>query len=361
MLRKAFSIAAAIVAMAILFGCAPALQRPDAPQAAVQSERAAQVQLAKDIRAKRLARLNRIRVKLMPQARDICSQALGKSGLECVYSLELLDNSELNAKADGEKIYINSGMVRFLESDDEIAIVMGHEMAHNMLDHINKKMGSMLLGAIVDGLIQGATGVSTGGAFQNAGAMAYSQEYEEEADYLGLYLASRAGYDIGVAPTLWRRMGIESPGSIAHNYSGTHPSTPERSVALRNAITEIELKKGQGLALLPNRADQAKDAIGSGDAETAIANFSPTKKGSPTTPALNANPDIASETDFPRVVGQWNYRAEIYAQNQGCLGDKGRKPITTLVKKEGNKEQFQSACVNRDEPMQFSCTNISCF
>ena len=86
MLKKALSSTAIIFAAVLLLGCAPGLQRPDAPEAEVQAERTAQIRLAKEIRAKRLARLNGLKAKLTPQARDICAKALGKSGLECIYS-----------------------------------------------------------------------------------------------------------------------------------------------------------------------------------------------------------------------------------------------------------------------------------
>ncbi len=356
-LTKRYFTAMVVLVSVILYGCAPELRRPDASQSAVQAERTAQIRLAKSIRSKRLARLNKIREKLIPHARDICSKVLDKSGLDCLYSLELVDDSQLNAAADGEKIYINSGLIRFLESDDEIAIVIGHEMAHNMLDHSEKKMGGVILGAIVDGVIQGATGINTGGIFQNAGALVYSKDYEEEADYLGLYLASRAGYDISIAPTLWRRMGAESPGSIAQRYGGTHPGTPERSVALQKAVAEVEIKKSQGLVMLPNRADGNTDTS---DVGGVMADSSPAEKAQMEPSAFQGKASNANDTVLPTVVGEWNYRAENYAEEQGCLGEDRRRPVTMMVKKEAGQEHFTSACSNRDEPFEFACSLVGC-
>lgn len=356
---RLFSSLILVTALA-LTGCGTELRRPDTPDPVVQQERAAQLRLAKEIKAKRLARLNRIRAKLVPQARNICAKVLDRSAMKCIYSLELVDDASLNAAADGNKIYINTGMLRFLESDDEIAIVLGHEMAHNMLDHINKKRGSMIVGAIIDAVIQGATGVYTGGAFQQAGALAYSQDYEEEADYLGLYLAARAGYDISVAPTLWRRMAIENPKSISRSYAGTHPSTPERAVALRKAVEEVELKRSAGLALQPIKADHT-EAHGNSfeDVETAIAGTSTDSHSSGRT-TLTPTQQSAPNKEALNAIGEWNYQAELFAEEQGCSPQEKGRPPAYLLKTENFTEYYESPCPSHGGPLHYHCTNVGC-
>ncbi len=89
-------------------------------------------------------------------------------------------------------------------------------------------------------------------------AGAYSQDFEAEADYVGLYVMARAGYDFHDAVTVWRRMAVNSPGAIT--MASDHPATSERFVALQAAIQEIDAKVAQGQKLLPNEQGSATTA-----------------------------------------------------------------------------------------------------
>ena len=75
---------------------------------------------------------------------------------------------------------------------------------------------------------------------------------EYEADYLGLYFAARAGYDVTKAPDLWRRWGAERPASISGRASFAHGSSAERAVRLRHAAGEIEAKRLRAAPLVPD-------------------------------------------------------------------------------------------------------------
>jgi len=180
----------------------------------------------------------------------------------CDYGVVAVADDDVNAFADGEDIGINTGMIRFTESDDELALVIGHEFAHNALGHRARKTTNSVLGAVLGGLLDvgaGILGVGTGGVFSKAGAGlmagAFSKELEGEADYLGLYFTSRAGYDVGVAPDFWRRMGVEHPSSVESKYLSMHPSTPERALSLEQVIAEIRAKREVGAALEPTRPE----------------------------------------------------------------------------------------------------------
>ena len=175
----------------------------------------------------------------------------------CYYYLELKKNNELNSSADGEHIYIYEGMMRFVESDDELAVVMAHEFAHNMMGHIRaqKTNGTvgMVLGAVIDA-VASSQGINTSGGFMqtgaNIGVLTYSADFEQEADYVGIYIMARAGYDIRTAPRLWRRMSLENPSAIY--VTSTHPSNSSRFVALQKAIYEINYKREHRFPLLPD-------------------------------------------------------------------------------------------------------------
>ncbi len=180
----------------------------------------------------------------------------------CAYGVVAVADDDVNAFADGEDIGINTGMIRFAESDDELALVIGHEFAHNALGHRARNTTNSLIGAVLGGLLDvgaGILGVGTGGVFSKAGAGlmagAFSKELEGEADYLGLYFVSRAGYDVGVAADFWRRMGIEHPSSVESKYLSMHPSTPERALSLEQGVEEIRAKREAGEPLEPTRPD----------------------------------------------------------------------------------------------------------
>jgi membrane-associated protease RseP (regulator of RpoE activity) len=170
----------------------------------------------------------------------------------------VVDNSDrVNAYADGVSVKITRGMLRFAENDHELAVVLGHELAHNVMGHLSaKKTNAVMAGAggfVVDVLIAAAVGVNTGGAFtkaaMDAGGGAFSSDFEREADYVGVYMMARAGFAIEAAPNFWRRMATRDPKSIDH--ASTHPSTAERAASLETAVEEIHRKQAAGQPVLP--------------------------------------------------------------------------------------------------------------
>lgn len=340
----------------LVAGCAPELKRAQVSSSDVAQERSEQMRLAREIRQQREQRLQRVAAKLMSQARQVCPELLTKRPTDCSYTVSLVEDDQINAAADGRKIYIQSGMMRFVESDDELAIVVGHEIAHNMLNHVQKKMGSQLLGALLDAAIA-SQGVNTGGAFQKAGALAYSQEYESEADYMGVYLAARAGFDATVAPLFWRRMAIEHPGNIASRFNSTHPSTAERSVALRNALVEIDRKNAKKVALLPERMTPIGDDPGF-DTASLVADR-PGQGTEPQSAYVDPQKRWRGPQKIAQPVGQWNYQAEHFAADQGCNGETRQKPVTRFTGKNGFIEHFEAQCANRS-PMPIDCWQGGC-
>jgi predicted Zn-dependent protease len=146
----------------------------------------------------------------------------------CASRFQLLTGAGLNAKADGSYVQVSGAMVEFASTDDELALVIAHELAHNVLGHR----------ARLD-----AAGVSRGllaGFGKNRGRI---RETELEADRLALYLMARAGYDPGIAPDFWQRFGRKLvPGFLS---DGTHPGVSER---VRRAEAEIARIKAQQAA-----------------------------------------------------------------------------------------------------------------
>lgn len=171
----------------------------------------------------------------------------------CKYPALISQQQIINAFADGERVLIARGMMSFARDDNELALVVSHEMAHNVMKHIEAKKQNMALGMLADVLTTILTrGQVSGSNFAQIGAMAYSQEFEAEADYVGLYIMTRAGLPIEDAPKFWRRMAAAHPANIRTNHAASHPSTAYRMVALEETVKEIRDKIAKGAALVPN-------------------------------------------------------------------------------------------------------------
>lgn len=179
----------------------------------------------------------------------------------CAFDVAAETDQVLNAWADGRNVVVTSAMMRFVGSDDELATVVAHEIAHNAMGHINAKkknaLFGALLGAVADVALAGG-GYNSGGAFTRegaeAGAMVFSQDFEREADYVGLYIIALGGRPITEAPKLWRRMAAELPGNI--KFASSHPTTAERFVRLEQWIAEIQGKEARGEPLRPEMKPQ---------------------------------------------------------------------------------------------------------
>jgi len=190
----------------------------------------------------------------------------------CSYTTAAVKSDVLNAWADGRQINVTTAMMRFAGSDDELAVVVSHELAHNAMRHMDAKKKNATFGAILGAALDVAAasqGVNTGGGFTRsgaeAGAASYSQDFEREADYVGMYILARAGLRYVDAPNFWRRMGQESPGSI--RYASTHPTSAERFIRLYKTVAEIQGKVASGAPLLPEAkapGTQKADSVGTG-------------------------------------------------------------------------------------------------
>jgi len=175
----------------------------------------------------------------------------------CAIPIDYVTADDVNAYTDDKKIVIYSGIVALAKTDAQLAHVIGHELAHANLGHGDKRLVNRTLGwlggtAIDVGILAG--GISTGGAFgkefTKAGALAYSVNFEREADYVGAYYAVRAGYDLNGVEEFWRTFGLAHPDSI--RLAKTHPITPVRFLQMQQVAVEIADKRRRNLPLVPD-------------------------------------------------------------------------------------------------------------
>lgn len=171
----------------------------------------------------------------------------------CDYGVVLLNNDKLNAFADGDSIMVTRRMMSFAAADQELAFIVSHELAHNALEHVQAQTTNALGGLVVDIAVAVATGGAWAGGFSSAAKGMYSHEFEAEADYVGLYMMANAGMEIDGAADFWRKLAVET-GNL-NTRSSSHPSMPERFLAMGKVVEEINAKRQAGEALTPNLGD----------------------------------------------------------------------------------------------------------
>lgn len=161
----------------------------------------------------------------------------------------VFDSKELNAFVlPGGKVGFYKGLIDFVENDDQIAAVMGHEAGHVVARHAAKRAGQQQatsLGVALGGMaVSGAlsrdqqnaamqimTGLGTYGVL-----MPFSRSNELEADKLGVDYMHAAGYDVKQSVRLWEKMGAASTNRPAE-WMSTHPDPRTRIAELRSYIT----------------------------------------------------------------------------------------------------------------------------
>jgi predicted Zn-dependent protease len=165
------------------------------------------------------------------------------------WEVNVIRSNEMNAWCmPGGKIAVYTGLITRLGlSDDEIAAILGHEIAHALREHARERaseqLGAQVLvtGAVI-ALGGGQTSMDLGGLFYKTFfGLPNSRLHETEADRIGVELAARAGYDPRAAISLWRKMGAQS-GSSVPEFLSTHPSADTR-------LADLEVYAGRVMPL----------------------------------------------------------------------------------------------------------------
>jgi hypothetical protein len=167
----------------------------------------------------------------------------------CEYALEIVDEDKPNAVADGQRVVVTTGMLRFVQSERELAVVLGHELAHNALEHRQRGKQAARAGGPLNILIGAINGRRGGFGAAARQAQETDLSFEREADYEGLYFAARAGYDTSGFEQFWRRFAAEYPTSTYVRES--HPTSAERYLHLAAVNSEIAAKRARGIELRP--------------------------------------------------------------------------------------------------------------
>jgi predicted Zn-dependent protease len=165
------------------------------------------------------------------------------------WQVNLVKNNELNANCGpGGKIFVYTGLIEQLKlTDDELAAVMGHEIAHALREHSREKMSrayALQLGQSIGGALLGLnqSSMQLADKVTEVGlSLPFSRSNENEADLIGLELAARAGYNPNAAVKLWQKfadakakMGSDTPELLS-----THPSDERRMASIQATIPKV--------------------------------------------------------------------------------------------------------------------------
>lgn len=276
MMRK-FGLAAGLGSALLVGACAtPQYMSPDV----TETEIAAAAE-PKNIAIRRIYRTNEetfnlvadVEARLRPAIDQLCLEV---SGRHCAFHVHVERNdAKPNAYASGDgSIAITTAMLQYLESEDEVAFVLGHEIAHHMANHIEETKQNAQAGALLGAILLGGLAAAAASPYSpawynqyqvnnaaNAGAMlgvaaglSYSKDQEREADYLGAYMAALAGYDVSAAANVVDKFTVISPESTKEKgFFGSHPTSPEREARLLKVMAEIKAKQEAGASLQPEK------------------------------------------------------------------------------------------------------------
>lgn len=176
-------------------------------------------------------RVRAIAARIEPQTRVFRVDAPGWA-----WEVNVITSNQLNAFCmPGGKIMFYSGLIQQLNlSDDEIAVVMGHEISHALREHSREQVSQAIaaqtaigLGAALFGLGQGSADMA-GVAYQSLIATRFSRTDENEADRIGLELTARAGYDPRAGVSLWQKMMKANSGGRSPEFLSSHPTDSSR-------------------------------------------------------------------------------------------------------------------------------------
>lgn len=188
---------------------------------------------------KQLVRLRAIAARIIRHADRFNSRAD-----RWQWRVNLVRSKQLNAFCmPGGKIAVYSGLIDALElTDDEIAIVMSHEIAHALREHARARLAKGELTEIGASLLGQKFGDGRySGLFQAGGSLLtlkFSRSDETDADIVGLELAARAGFDPRAGITLWRKMSAASR-TAPPQWLSTHPSDADRERQIRRHLPEV--------------------------------------------------------------------------------------------------------------------------
>ena len=209
--------------------------------------------------------LHRVYARLLPSAREICAHLAEQD--TCHWDVDYSDERAFNAYATKEnQIVVFHDVMTTVSSEDELAMVLAHEMGHHIGNHIEETEERAMVGSVLMGALMVVAASQAGPCYSNCyqrgqdmgratanmmsagaaiGARTFSVKQEKESDVLSVYILHRAGYDVMEARGAIVKLGVMD-GKSKTGFFATHPAGPER-LASFDAASEVIFFDEDGL------------------------------------------------------------------------------------------------------------------
>ena len=246
-----------VVGLIFLQGCGVTYQLPIPPSSTL-------IEAANEIRAtptrepvtvtlnsaeKRLGEIER---RLQPATQELCLNLRERASADCrTWQISIIDEDEINAYATGTNdVVVHRGVIEYARKDDEIALVVAHELSHHLLNHLNESAARNVLGSLIGAAVATTIGGTSSGN-RDAGAevgswianQSFSRAQEKEADIMAGRLLFNAGYSLTQARSqfiLLAQLGDRK--RLRSTFLDTHPVGPERLAHWDMVIASITSK-----------------------------------------------------------------------------------------------------------------------
>ena len=246
-----------VVGLIFLQGCGVTYQLPIPPSSTL-------IEAANEIRAtptrepvtvalnsaeKRIGEIER---RLQPATQELCLNLRERASADCrTWQISIIDEDEINAYATGTNdVVVHRGVIEYARKDDEIALVVAHELSHHLLNHLNESAARNVLGSLIGASVATTIGGASSGN-RDAGAevgswianQSFSRAQEKEADIMAGRLLFNAGYSLTQARSqfiLLAQLGDRK--RVRSTFLDTHPVGPERLAHWDMVIASITSK-----------------------------------------------------------------------------------------------------------------------
>ena len=308
---------------------------------------------------------------LLPAATRICREV---SEDECSWDIRYSSDEDVNAFASGEStVVIQKGILRHAENDDEVAMVIAHELSHHAADHIDETIQNARTGQLIGGLLLGALagvasrnsyyqqsyindGVKTGMAIgATIGKLSFSKAQEDEADFIGAHILYQSGYDPQKARKIWiklARLGKTEHGE-QHSFN-THPDPALRLARFDSTVGELASQGGKF-----GTKPRARIDLRVSNASVPPSNSNTARSQSPNIVAIRTT-SLAPEMKIigspvrthkrSGKQGEYSFEVEKLAKGHGCDVD----GIGELLSGRSANEEYRVYCHNQPA-MKFVC------
>jgi hypothetical protein len=194
-----------------------------------------------------LKNLTDIRVRVLRRGQPIDLQI--PLTLACAYAIDIGNSPNVNAYADGRRIMLTRGLLDALPVDDDVAVIIARELAHNVLQHARQLQQAATVAGVIDSLL--ALKPEPASYAGSGGIKPLPDKMDQEADRLAMFMLARAGYDPLNLAKLSQKMAEIAPVKQINGYSALHPWTEERRSLAQAAMKDIRQKQAAKKPLVP--------------------------------------------------------------------------------------------------------------